>query len=124
MSKPEAIKMEDFEEIELQKAELYQECQQTRENRGSHPEPSLVIGHDVFRKRQRFLERRRMVAIVLGAIAVLFLASTITLAVLYGKLLQQGHDPVPAVMATTTADIKATKITARTTDIAISPAAP
>lgn len=70
-----------------------------------HSEPSLAIGHDVFRNRQRLLEQRRLINIVLGAIAVCLLASTITLAVLYGKLLRHRHDPVEPVVTTTTVTV-------------------
>lgn len=66
-------------------------------------EPSLAIGQDVFRNRQRLLEKRRMIALVLGVVAVCLLISTITLAVLYGKLLQHDHDsdPRPFVVTAT-----------------------
>lgn len=122
------------------------ESSQADDNSAS--EPTLAIGQDVFRDRQRLLEKRRMIAIVLGAIAAFFLISTITLAVLYGKLLQQDHNPVQPVTTTATTtvtvhhtttyssstssalptsslpEIQVTTITASTTNIAISPATP
>lgn len=117
-------------------------------------EPSLVIGHEVFRNRQRLLEKRRLTIIMLGVVVAGLLASTITLAVLYGKLLQD-HEQVPPVMTTTTLhhtvhhtatysqpllstttsttsavsssslpEILITTVTASTTNIAVSPATP
>lgn len=68
-------------------------------------EPSLAIGHDVFRDRQRLLEKRRLVNLILGAVAACLLTSTIILAVLYGVLLRQSHNPVEPVTATTTMTI-------------------
>ncbi|KAG6364029.1 hypothetical protein INS49_009132 [Diaporthe citri] len=68
-------------------------------------EPSLAIGHDVFRNRQRLLERRRLTNIVLGALAVCLLVSTVTLAILYGKLLRHSHNLVEPVVATTTVTV-------------------
>lgn len=68
-------------------------------------EPSLAIGHDVFRNRQRLLEKRRLINIVLGAVAICLLASTVTLAVLYGKLLRHRHDPVEPVVTTATVTV-------------------
>lgn len=68
-------------------------------------EPSLAIGHEVFRNRQRLLEQRRLTNIVLGAVAICLLASTITLAVLYGKLLRHSHSPVEPVVSTTTVTV-------------------
>lgn len=65
-------------------------------------EPTLAIGHDVFRNRQRLLEKRRLINIILGAVALFLLASTVTLAVLYGKLLRHSHDPVEPVTTTAT----------------------
>lgn len=62
-----------------------------------HSEPSLAIGHEVFRNRQRLLEKRRLINIILGAVAACLLISTITLAVLYGLLLRHSHDPVESV---------------------------
>jgi hypothetical protein len=91
--------MEDFEDVELETAAPAQSSQV--DDKSTNSEPSLVIGQDVFRNRQRLLEKRRMIAIVLGAIATLFLISTITLAVLYGKLLRHGHSPVEPVTTTT-----------------------
>lgn len=116
-------------------------------------EPTLAIGHDVFRNRQRLLEKRRLINIILGAVTFFLLASTVTLAVLYGKLLQHSHDPVEAVTTTATVtahhttthtpplpttttstssavatsllpEIKFTTVTASTTNIAVSPATP
>lgn len=62
-----------------------------------HSEPSLAIGHEVFRNRQRLLEKRRLINIILGAVAACLLISTIVLAVLYGLLLRHSHDPVESV---------------------------
>lgn len=62
-----------------------------------HSEPSLAIGHEVFRNRQRLLEKRRLINIILGAVATCLLISTITLAVLYGLLLRHSHEPVESV---------------------------
>lgn len=62
-----------------------------------HSEPSLAIGHEVFRNRQRLLEKRRLINIILGVVAACLLISTITLAVLYGLLLRHSHDPVESV---------------------------
>lgn len=116
-------------------------------------EPTLAIGHDVFRNRQRLLEKRRLINIILGAVTFCLLASTVTLAVLYGKLLRHSHDPVEAVTTTATVtahhtttytpplpttttstssvvatsllpEIKFTTVTASTTNIAVSPATP
>lgn len=116
-------------------------------------EPSLAIGHDVFRDRQRLLEKRRLVNLILGALAACLLTSTIILAVLYGVLLRQSHNPVEPVTATTTVtihhtttysrpppstttstnsavatnllpEIQITTVTASTTNVAISAATP
>lgn len=62
-----------------------------------HSEPTLAIGHEVFRNRQRLLEKRRLINIILGVVAACLLISTITLAVLYGLLLRHSHDPVESV---------------------------
>lgn len=59
-----------------------------------HSEPTLAIGHEVFRNRQRLLEKRRLINIILGAVAACLLISTIVLAVLYGMLLRHSHEPV------------------------------
>lgn len=141
----EPIQMQDLEAAD---AAGPAETIQAEDNSAS--EPTLAIGQDVFRDRQRLLEKRRMVAIVLGVIAAFFLISTITLAVLYGKLLQRGHDPERSVTTTTTMtvhhtttyspastistssaiatgslrEIQVTTVTASTTNIAISPATP
>ena len=139
---------EDFEDVELETAAPAQSGQVDEKSTSS--EPSLVIGQDIFRNRQRLLEKRRMIAIVLGAIATLFLISTVTLAVLYGKLLRHGHSPVEPVTTTVTLhhttylrpgpttttstssavsssslqELQVTTVTASTTNIAISPATP
>lgn len=151
-SEPIQMQDSDFEEIELERAappEPLQEKRSLDETTGrEHNEPTLVIGQDVFRNRQRLLEQRRMLAIVLGAVAVLLLASTTTLAILYGKLLRHGHADAavqPVTTTTTTVTIthsgptpttssavtkspavlqQVTTITASTTNIAISPATP
>lgn len=140
--------MQDFEDVELERAApeplKEQHTGNADEETNEHNEPTLVIGQDVFRNRQRLLEQRRMTVIVLGAIAVLLLASTITLAVLYGKLLRHGHGAAAAAQPpTTTATIHHTTTTTTThsgptptptstdslpittvTNVAISPATP
>lgn len=107
--------MQDFEDVELERAAPEPKEQHTgsnvEEETNEHNEPTLVIGQDVFRNRQRLLEQRRMIAIVLGAIAVLLLASTITLAVLYGKLLRHGHGAAAAAQPPTTVTIHHTTTT-------------
>lgn len=145
--------MQDFEDVELERAApeplKEQHTSNADEETNEHNEPTLVIGQDVFRNRQRLLEQRRMTAIVLGAIAAVLLASTITLAVLYGKLLRHGHDaaeqpatktttntvtihhtttahsgPTPTPTSNSLPVLEGTTVTASTTNIAISPAAP
>lgn len=144
----EPIQMQD-----LEAADAAGSAENIQADDSSVNEPTLAIGQDVFRDRQRLLEKRRMVAIVLGAIAAFFFIATVTLAVLYGKLLQHAHDPERPVTTTTTLtvhhtttyslstptpvistssviapvslpEIQVTTITASTTNIAISPATP
>lgn len=141
----EPIQMQD-----LEAAEAAGSAESVQADENSVNEPTLAIGQDVFRDRQRLLEKRRMIAIVLGAIAAFFVIATITLAVLYGKLLQQSHSPVGPVTTTTIVtvhhtttysptsttstssvvapvslpEIQVTTVTASTTNIAISPATP
>lgn len=144
------------QDLELAAADSVEPAQDGQVNENS--EPSLAIGHDVFRNRQRLLEKRRLVNIILGAVAACLLISTVTLAVLYGMLLRHGHDPVGPVTttnntvtvhhtlhhtttisqsqpSTTTSTssavatnllpaIQITTVTARTTNVAISPATP
>ncbi|POS79936.1 hypothetical protein DHEL01_v201679 [Diaporthe helianthi] len=138
----EQIQMHDFEDIELERAATPAISKQREVDENN--EPTLVIGQDVFRNRQRLLEQRRMIAILLSAIALLLLASTITLAVLYGKLLRHGHDTVQPATATPSVTVhhtttistgrevatnslpvvQVTTVTASTTNMAISPATP
>lgn len=141
----EPIQMQD-----LEAADAAGSAESIQADDSSVNEPTLAIGQDVFRDRQRLLEKRRMIAIVLGAIAAFFLIATITLAVLYGKLLQPSHSSVQPITTTSTVtvhhtatysptsttstssviapvslpEIQVTTITASTTNIAISPATP
>ncbi|KAG8157914.1 hypothetical protein KVR01_012186 [Diaporthe batatas] len=146
---PQDLEVDGFEEIELGSRAAPRpgpgQQHQQEEQHGDvdpdesteHNEPTLVVGQDVFRNRQRLLEQRRMIALALGAAAVLLLTSTVTLAILYGKLLRHGHDaaPQPTTVATTvtihhtatpTTISSATLTTPVTTvtNIALSPAAP
>ncbi|KAK2615829.1 hypothetical protein N8I77_002555 [Diaporthe amygdali] len=68
-------------------------------------EVSLALGQAVFRDRQRIIEKKHLIAIVLGAVAACFLISTVTLGVLYGNLLQHRHEPLPSSTLTTTVTV-------------------